>query len=173
MQQFDITFMKIGLEKGFTHLGSKDLGSGGSGSVSGFRVRRDRSRITEVDLVASGKQDLVWCRGRIGLALVGVVLVVVKTLSGPRVGSDLASGGKYLAFRNLRSRPWSSTMILSIPCRRPSDPGRSSWSPLLKSIVCIPKRRSCRCAGSRYSGRWNTTGTSSRRSCRSYSATWQ
>ena len=36
--------------------------------------------------------------GRIGFALVDVVLVVVKTLSGPRVGSDLASGVKCLSF---------------------------------------------------------------------------
>src|SRR3954469_25737319 len=63
------------------------------GSASGLRVQGStgsvfEGRLQDEELGVPGRRT--WCGvgGRIGLALVDVVLVVVKTLSGPRVGSD-------------------------------------------------------------------------------------
>src|SRR4051812_46265649 len=82
-----ITFTKIGLEKRGHTLGFGALGVLGFGV--GLMVRIWSSVSAEsfsddgVDLVASGKGTLVWCRGRIGFALVDVVLVLARILSGP------------------------------------------------------------------------------------------
>src|SRR3954471_18129703 len=99
---FIYSIYKIGAREKVHTSGVEGLrGSEGfRGSVSGFdgrTARRDRSRTTEVDLVASRKKDLVRRQGCIRFALVGAVLVVTKVLSGRRIGSVLAFGKKNLA----------------------------------------------------------------------------
>src|SRR3954470_15685723 len=60
---FIYSIYKIGLGKRFTHLGSEDLGSGGSGF--GLRVRRDRSRTLGLGSLGRGSRS---CRTRVSVS---------------------------------------------------------------------------------------------------------